>query len=189
MNSIVGVSPDGNYWGFEFSADWDVSRTLRVGGNYTYMQRHLDFANESLNFSGAQRTAVAAAQIEGTPLNKAFLYAAWKATNSLTLTPSLELASDRTALVTGCASTLVVSPATSSMQPNNGLCNSSNTVPVPNYVDIGAYALLNFNAEYAFDKNTTFAVGATNLLDENYELADGFPEPGRQFYANARAKF
>ena len=55
----------------------------------------------------------------------------------------------------------------------------TSTVSLPNYVKIGAYALLNFNAEYAFDKNTTVAVGATNLLDQNYQLAQGFPEAGR----------
>ncbi len=189
MNSLVGISPDGNYWGFELSADWDVTRTLRIGGNYTYMQRHLEFVDESLNFTGAQQAAVAAQQLEGTPLNKAFLYVAWKATNRLTLTPSLELASDRTALITSCDSTLVVSSATSSSVPNNGQCGSSNTVSLPNYVKIGAYALLNFNAQYDFDKNTTVAVGATNLLDQNYQLAQGFPEAGRQFYANARVRF
>ena len=77
----------------ELSADWDVSRTLRIGGNYTYMQRHLDFVDEFSNCYGTQQAAVAAQQLEGTPLHKAFLYAAWKATNRLTLTPSLELAS------------------------------------------------------------------------------------------------
>ncbi len=62
-------------------------------------------------------------------------------------------------------------------------------MPMPNYVRLGAYALLNFNAEYVLDRNTTIAVGATNILDQNYELADGFPEAGRQFYANARVRF
>ena len=33
------------------------------------------------------------------------------------------------------------------------------------------------------------AMGATNLLDQNYQLAQGFPEAGRQFYANARVRF
>jgi iron complex outermembrane receptor protein len=33
------------------------------------------------------------------------------------------------------------------------------------------------------------AVGGTNLLDQNYELADGFPEAGRMFFANIRSKF
>lgn len=32
-------------------------------------------------------------------------------------------------------------------------------------------------------------VGAINLLDENYSLAEGFPEPGRQFFANLTARF
>ena len=59
----------------------------------------------------------------------------------------------------------------------------------PNFTDIGSYALLNFRADYDFTENFSTAVGVTNLLDQNYALADGFPEPGRQFYATARAKF
>ena len=59
----------------------------------------------------------------------------------------------------------------------------------PSYVDIGSYAMLNFQAEYAFTREFTTAIGVTNLLDQNYSLAEGFPEPGRQFYATARAKF
>ena len=59
----------------------------------------------------------------------------------------------------------------------------------PNFTDIGSYALLNFRADYDFTENFSTAVGVTNLLDQNYALAEGFPEPGRQFYATARAKF
>ena len=59
----------------------------------------------------------------------------------------------------------------------------------PNFTDIGSYALLNFRADYDFTDNFSTAVGVTNLLDQNYSLADGFPEPGRQFYATARARF
>ena len=32
-------------------------------------------------------------------------------------------------------------------------------------------------------------VGAINLLDEIYSLAEGVPKPGRQFFANLRARF
>ena len=59
----------------------------------------------------------------------------------------------------------------------------------PNYIDIGSYALVNFQADYAFTDNFTTGLGITNLLDQNYSLAEGFPEAGRQFYATARAKF
>jgi iron complex outermembrane receptor protein len=49
--------------------------------------------------------------------------------------------------------------------------------------------LLNLRADYDFTDNFSTAAGVTNLLDQNYSLADGFPEPGRQFYATARARF
>jgi iron complex outermembrane receptor protein len=32
-------------------------------------------------------------------------------------------------------------------------------------------------------------IGGINLLDQNYSFAEGFPEPGRQFFANLRARF
>ncbi|MTD94122.1 TonB-dependent receptor plug domain-containing protein [Hyphomicrobium sp. xq] len=197
MASIVGIKPHGHYHGAEISADWDATRTLRVGGNYTYIDRDLDFAGAAASLPVgtdlATRNAVALTQMEGLPRNKAFFYLAWKATNQLTLTPSLEVASDRTALVTSCASTLVATggnnPAT--ISATNGNCAKS-VVPGdlrPSYVNIGSYALLNFRADYDFTENFSTAVGVTNLLDQNYAFADGFPEAGRQFYATARAKF
>ena len=72
----------------------------------------------------------------------------------------------------------------------NGGCNKpASATLLPDYDRIGSYALVNFQAEHAFDPNTTVAVGGTNLLDKNYELAEGFPEAGRMFFANMRAKF
>ena len=197
-NSLVVYNADGDSRGFELSIDWDATRTLRIGGNYTYLDRDVDFLGASQafipppgqsagNIANARR-GIASSQVEGTPNHEAFFYASWKATNKLTLTPSMEIAGDRNVLVTSCASTLVAGLGAESA--TNGGCNkpaSSNLRP--NYVDIGSYALLNFQAEYAFDPKTTVAVGVTNLLDQNYTLAEGFPEPGRQFYATARAKF
>lgn len=194
-NSIVGVSPDGYYYGAELSVDWDATRTLRIGGNYTYIERDLDFAAVAGGTSNAtQQAAASVTQLEGLPKHKAFFYVAWKTTDKLTLTPSLEVATDRVAMVTNCASTLITSGGGNvgaPISPANGNCGTKPVpaTPRPNYVDIGSYALLNFRADYAWTENFSTAVGVTNLLDQNYELADGFPEPGRQFYATARAKF
>ena len=205
MASIVGFNADGDTHGLELSADWDASRTLRIGGNYTYLERDFDYRSAALaldpfNDPAASaatnaantlraRKAIAAAQVEGTPTHTAFIYASWKTTNKLTLTPSVEIASDRTVLVTSCKSTLTFPGAVQ----NSGTCNPTGAPNQPstrpNYTQIGAYALLNFQAEYAFNDNASLAVGATNILDENYALADGFPEAGRQFFANARVKF
>lgn len=157
-NAIQNQNIKGENFGVEFSFDWDIQPGLRIGGNYTYLERELDYLS-------------AGPRPEGTPRHQAFLYLAWQATDKLTLTPSLELASDRNSLVTNSTSTLLASN------------------PMPNYVKIGSYALLNLQAEYAFNENFTAAIGATNLLDQDYQLAEGFPEPGRQFFANVKAKF
>jgi iron complex outermembrane recepter protein len=174
-SSVLGINADGDNYGIEISVDWDVIPGLRVGGNYTYLQRKLDFASAAAalpaGVSAAQRAAVADAEPEGTPRHEAFLYASWNATKKLTLTPSLELASDRSSLITSSDSTLL------------------GATPYPNYARIGSYALFNFEAEYQVSDNVTAAVGGNNLLDENYELADGFPEPGRTIFANVRARF
>ena len=37
-------------YGFELSADWDVTRTLRVGGNYTYIERDFDYQKAAREF-------------------------------------------------------------------------------------------------------------------------------------------
>lgn len=187
--SIVVYQADGESYGFEFSADWGVTRTLRIGGNYGYLERDLDFANARIDGpTTAQRAAVTASQLEGTPRHKAFLYAAWSPMNQLTLTPSLELASDRNALVTSCASTLVVPPA-GTQENAHGLCNKPSSPRLPNYTQFGAYALVNFQAEYAFSPGTSLNLGVTNLLDQDYTLSEGFPEPGRMFFASMRARF
>lgn len=193
-NSIVGINVDGESYGLELSADWDVTRTVRVGGNYTYIERDFDYLSASREITPfAQSTqavaSVAAYQPEGTPAHKAFLYASWQATHQLTLTPSLELSSDRTVLITDCRTTLTSGATVSSAVGCPGANTRTATQARPNFTDIGSYALLNFRADYDFTENFSTAVGVTNLLDQNYALADGFPEPGRQFYATARAKF
>ena len=175
--SILGLNADGEHYGFEVSADWDIAPGLRIGGNYTYLERNIDFAGAAARLPGTttaeitRRNAAAAATEEGTPRHEAFLYLAWDVTEQVTLTPSVELASDRSSLITGANSTLL-----------------SATV-LPNYAHVGSYALLGFSAEYKFSEQISTTIGASNLLDQNYSLAEGFPEPGRQFYANMRAKF
>ena len=195
MASIIGFNADGHNYGFELSADYDVMPGLRIGGNYTYLERTLDFADAALGVqTGAPapvnaQAAVAASQLEGTPRHHAFVYLSWKPTDRWTLTPNIEFAGDRTALITSCASTLI----TPGGVQNNGGCpvppGASQATARPNYLRLGAYALVNFSAQYAFSENITTGFGVTNLMDDNYSLADGFPEPGRQFFANLRARF
>ena len=144
---------DGVNRGIEFSVDYDLFPGLRVGGNYTYLHRKIsDPVDPNLKPTD-------------TPTHEAFIYLSWKALSNLTVTPSLELASDRWSVVAG----------TSGL--NTG------------YVQIGSYALVNLNLDYRINDQWSASFAGKNLTDEYYELADGYPDPGRQFYANIRANF
>lgn len=144
---------DGHFYGVEASAEVQVSQQLKAGGNYTYIHRTIrDPLQPNL-------------QATGVPTHKAFLYLAWNPLERLTLTPSLEIASDRWSDKT-----------TNPIQP------------FP-YVQTGAYVLGNIQAEYKIAQNFDVAAGVRNLFDQNFELAWGLPQPGRNYYVKARATF
>jgi iron complex outermembrane receptor protein len=99
----------------------------------------------------------------GVPGNKAFLFATWQPVLSLRISPSLELADDRWSDV--------------------------NPAPAFPYVKTGSYALLDLDATYAFPRGLDVSVGFKNLLDGHFELAWGYPQPGRAFYLKTRMLF
>ncbi len=76
------------------------------------------------------------------------------------ITPSVELASDRWSEVTGGG-----------------------------YIRIGDYTLLNLQAQYRGGDLWEIAVGGTNLTDEDFQLAHGYPEPGPSAYVRLRSNF
>jgi iron complex outermembrane recepter protein len=99
----------------------------------------------------------------GVPTNRAFLYATWQPVTPVRITPSLELADDRWSDV--------------------------NPAPAFPYVKTGAYTLFDLDATYAFPRGLELSLGFKNLLDDHYELAWGFPQPGRTFYVKTRVLF
>lgn len=143
----------GRFYGFEASAETALSPTLTAGGNYTYIRRTITDPLQPM------------LQATGVPTHKAFLYLAWRPVERLTITPSLEIASNR--------------------------WSDKTTTPVQPfpYVETGAYTLVNLQAEYRVSQNFEVAAGVKNLLDQNYELSWGLPQPGRAFYLKARAIF
>lgn len=53
----------------------------------------------------------------------------------------------------------------------------------------GEYLLLGTKLEYSLNDNWSFNVGLENALDEEYEIDEGYPEPGRVWYAGFDYKF
>ncbi len=97
----------------------------------------------------------------GTPEQLAYLYAHWRPLRQLTITPSVELSDS--------------SWSTNRFEDT--------------FTSVSGYSLLNLNVEYEINSQTSVSVGIRNLLDKNYELADGYPEPGRTFYVSTRLTF
>ena len=58
-----------------------------------------------------------------------------------------------------------------------------------NTVRLSGFTTLNLKAAYMLRKDISLEAGVSNLADRNYALADGFPSPGRSWFANAEYRF
>jgi iron complex outermembrane receptor protein len=96
------------------------------------------------------------------PTHKAFVYAEWSPAKRLRIVPSADIASDRWTVTD-------IAPIT--------------------YYRTGANVNAALRAEYEVLQGVQAAVGVRNLFDSNYQLVDGFPEPGRSFFASLRARY
>jgi iron complex outermembrane receptor protein len=99
-------------------------------------------------------------EVTGAPDDSAFVALTYAPSSRWSITPSVELAGDRWSEVTGGG-----------------------------FVRIGDYRLLNVQLQYRGSELWEIAVGATNLTDEDFQLAHGYPEPGRSAYARLRLTF
>jgi iron complex outermembrane receptor protein len=95
------------------------------------------------------------------PDSKGLIYLDWKPIRGLSVMPNLEVASDRSTV------------------------NTAGTV----YSRTGAYALVNLTLSYALTDQLSIELGGRNLGDQNYQLVDGFPEPGRSLFVAVKARY
>jgi iron complex outermembrane receptor protein len=149
-----------DYYGAELAVDVTLSDTLSAGINYSYIHRSFDVG--TVPAGGLIRPF----QLTDVPGNKGFAFVSWRPIAALDITPSLEFASDRT----------TVTPASA-----NGL--------TPIYYDTGSYLTASLRIDYDISERISIGVGGRNLLDKNYSLTDGFPEPGRSFFVGVRARY
>ncbi len=161
LNRRVNIG-SADYYGVELSIDAELTPTLRVGGNYSFIHRTFDQG------AGPAGTSTRPFQLTDVPDHKGFIYASWHPIPSLEIVPSLEFASDRTTVTT----ISTVSPAVA-----------------PVYYQTGAYANAAIRIDYQVLPEVTIGIGAKNLFDQNVVLTDGFPEPGRSFFASIRATY
>lgn len=101
---------------------------------------------------------------QGVPDHKLFAYADWQVTDAVRITPSVEAVSNRWTVT------------------------SSALVTPPRFYKTGDYVLANLSLQWEVTPKMDFIVGARNLLDQDYQLVDGFPEEGRSFFIDLRMR-
>lgn len=69
------------------------------------------------------------------------------------------------------------------------LVESASARWVSNTIQLGGYTTANLKARYQLDTQLSAEVGVNNLSDKHYALADGLPNPGRMWFANAHYQF
>lgn len=97
----------------------------------------------------------------GTPDHSAYIYADWMPYENITISPNLALYSSRW--------------STDRLENN--------------FFRTKGFVLANVNVNYKLNENFEFDAGVKNIFDTNYQLAYGFPEPGRTFYLSSAVKF
>lgn len=95
-----------------------------------------------------------------TPRNRLFAYVDWAASEAVSLQATIEAESGRR-ITYGSAG----------------------------YARLAGYGVIGLKATWRVDKAVQIDVGASNLTDRDYALADGYPMPGRILYANAKYSF
>jgi iron complex outermembrane receptor protein len=139
---------DGEFYGVEIGISARLAENWRVAANYTHLEREItDPLQPGIEVTGA-------------PDDSAFVAFTYEPSAKLSITPSVELASDRWSDVTGGG-----------------------------YLRIGDYTLLNLQIQYRGSELWEVAVGGTNLTDEDFQLSHGYPEPGRSAYVRLRLNF
>lgn len=58
-----------------------------------------------------------------------------------------------------------------------------------NTVRLSGFTTLSLKASYMLRKDIALQAGVSNVADRNYALSDGFPSPGRSWFANAEYRF
>jgi len=156
-----------------------TSRSIKVGAD-TYTQnvnvgsaRHKGFELEASTLVipsleiGANYTFLLAEVTNktlretGIPRHKTTMYADWEAVEAVHVVPSVEMASERW------------------MQ--NSFSNA--------YYRGGDLAVANLKVAWRPIDDLTVEGGAKNIFDANYQTTDGFPEEGRNYFANVRVTF
>lgn len=147
----------GVYKGIELAAGWAVNDRLGLRANYTYID------------AGIEDPLISGLQITDIPNHKVYLALDWQATDTLTVTPSVEIYGSRWS-----------DPAAG--QPGGAS-------PTYAYTKMPGFALANFSASWQVSERAAVDFGIRNVFDRDIQVVEGFPEAGRSFFLTSQIRF
>lgn len=146
---------DGTYKGFEIAASWDITGRIGLVANYTWLDRDIS------------DPIIANLRPTDTPRHTAFLRLDWRATDRLTVSPSLEVSGSRL--------------SESAVQPEDPTEIA--------YTRMGGFGLANVDVDWQATDRASVVSGVRNIFDRDYQLVEGYPEPGRTVFLTTRLTF
>lgn len=158
-------------YGFELASRSKIADNFDLGLAYTFMIKDLDSP------TAKERNL----KPINAPKHKLTAFADWRVTEHFSIIPTVEAYSSRYStiggnnMVNGAVQTVGTSIGTGVNQIDG--------------VKIGGFATAGIKLRYAPNKNFEIAAGVANIFDKNYELAEGYPEEGRNYYLTLTTKF
>ena len=147
----------GVYKGVEIAASWAMNDRVGLSANYTYIDASIE------------DPAITGLRITDIPQHKVYLALDWQATDTLIVTPSVEIYGSRWS-----------DPAAG--QP-------SGASPAYAYTKMPGFAVANFSASWQVSEKAAVDFGIRNLFDRNVQLVEGYPEAGRSFFLTSQIRF
>ena len=158
-------------YGFEVASRSKVTDSLDLGLSYTFMIKDLD----------SQTAKERNLKPINAPKHKLTMYADWKVVEEFSIIPTIEAYSSRYStiggnnMVNGAVQTVGTSIGTGINQQDG--------------TRIGGFMTAGLKFRYTPVKNFEITAGVANIFDKNYQLSEGYPEEGRNYFLTLTTRF
>ena len=157
-------------YGLELASVIRMTDSFDLGLAYTYMEKEL-------------RSSIAKAEDlkpTNVPKHKLTVYGDWRVAEGLNIIPKVEAYSSRYSTLGG--NNMVNGAVRTSGKPGTGIDMRDGT-------KIGGFATAGLKVKYQPFDALEISAGVDNIFDKNYQLAEGYPEEGRNYFLTLTTKF
>ena len=157
-------------YGLELASVINMADSFDLGLAYTYMEKEL-------------RSSIAKAEDlkpTNVPRHKLTVYGDWRVAEGLNIIPKVEAYSSRYSTLGG--NNMVNGAVRTSGKPGTGIDMRDGT-------KIGGFATAGLKVKYQPFDALEISAGVDNIFDKNYQLAEGYPEEGRNYFLTLTTKF